>query len=303
MNKGFSHHEQLDSQAHGRTVLAWLCETRPQAGEDGWRGRIARGEVTLQGQVATAEQALTRGQRLTWNRPPWEEPEAPLHFGIVRQDAEVLIVDKPSGLPTLPGSNYQEHTLLHLVRARFPGATPLHRLGRHTSGLVVFALTEHARQSLTRAFRERSVRKIYQAVASGHLGPDEVTIDAPIGPVPYAPMGTVHASSADGKAARSHVKVLERRQGPSGPETLVEVRIETGRPHQIRIHLACIGHPLVGDPLYASGGLPNAIDATRPSAVPGDAGYTLRAVEIDFVTLARELQTLKANAPHEPPER
>jgi 23S rRNA pseudouridine1911/1915/1917 synthase len=140
---------------------------------------------------------------------------------------------------------------------------------------VLFAPTAEARKPLQAAFQNRRTRKVYRALCSGHPALDAFEITAPIGEIPYGPLGTLHAAHHRGRASHSLVTVVERREGSS----LVEVEILTGRPHQIRIHLAWAGHPLVGDPLYGPGGTP------RPgtSALPGDLGYLLHAhlLELD----------------------
>jgi 23S rRNA pseudouridine1911/1915/1917 synthase len=197
-------------------------------------------------------------------------------MAVLYQDAHLLAVAKPSGLPTLPGGGeFQEHTLLALVRRREPEASPMHRLGRGTSGLVLFARTPEGRSPLQAAFQDPRTRKVYRALCQGQPTLDAFTVDAPIGPVPYAPLGTLHAATPSGRAALSRVAVLERREASS----LLEVEIATGRPHQIRIHLAFAGHPLVGDPLYGIGGGP----LPETTAVPGDLGYHLHAhlLELD----------------------
>jgi 23S rRNA pseudouridine1911/1915/1917 synthase len=126
-------------------------------------------------------------------------------------------------------------------------------------------------------FREWSslrVLKIYRALASGCPAKDAFPVDAPIGPVPHGTLGTVHAARIDGKPAHSEITVLERR----GDVSLIQARITTGRPHQIRIHMAAAGHPLCGDPLYVSGGVP----AVGSRALPSDLGYTLHNALIGF---------------------
>ena len=240
-----------------------------------WRERIEAGLVLVDGQRASAEAWLTRGQRVDWVRPPWEEPEVPLAYGVLYEDEDMVAVAKPSGLPTNPGGGFLEHTLLHLVRRRYPGASPIHRLGRGTSGLVLFSRTPAANAALCGMLREHRMTKRYRALVEGHPEEDAFTVDTPIGPVPHALLGTVHAASAEGKAARSHARVIERREADS----LVEVRIETGRPHQIRIHMAAAGHPLVGDPLYgAGGGMKEGVNA-----LPGDIGYFLHALHLSLL--------------------
>jgi 23S rRNA pseudouridine1911/1915/1917 synthase len=198
-----------------------------------------------------------------------------LSFAVLYEDEDLLAVAKPAGLPTLPGANFLNNTLLHLVRAYAPDATPLHRLGRWTSGLVLCARNHHSRNELMRQWSVSRVDKRYRALASGLPYWNEMTVDAPIGPVPHALLGSVHAAAPQGKHSLSRVSVLERRTD----SFLCDVRIMTGRPHQIRIHMAAVGHPLVGDPLYAAGGLP----APDTHALPGDPGYHLHAAELKFL--------------------
>ncbi|HTL98446.1 MAG TPA: RluA family pseudouridine synthase [Holophagaceae bacterium] len=268
MNQGWTYREILGPRDEGRTLLAHLAARYAHTESAEWRARIEAGLVLLDGRPARAEDRLTRGQTLAWIRPPWEEPEAPLVFAVLHEDEDLVAVAKPSGLPTNPGGGFLEHTLLHLVRRRYPGASPVHRLGRGTSGLVLFARTAAAGATLSAALRDRKALKIYRALVAGAPQEDAFVVDAPIGPVLRNGERSIHAASADGKPALSRVRVLERREGSS----LVEVRIETGRPHQIRIHMAASGCPLVGDPLYAPGGgfLPG-------EATPGDLGYRLHA--------------------------
>jgi 23S rRNA pseudouridine1911/1915/1917 synthase len=268
VNRGYSYREQIGPDGAGRTLLAHLARRYRHSSEEAWRGRIARGEVRLDGAAAGPADVLRRGQSLVWHRPPWEEPPAPLCFGLLHRDDHILAVAKPRGLPTLPNGGFLTHTLLHLVRRRWAGATPVHRLGRGTSGIVLLARTSTARRALAAAWREGRVERVYRGLVSGVPDPGELSIDVPIGPVPHPLLGRVHAARADGRCASTRVRLL--RPAPGG--AVIEASIATGRPHQIRIHLAAAGHPLLGDPLYGVGGLPRP----RP-ALPGDGGYWLHA--------------------------
>lgn len=237
-----------------------------------WRDRIRSGMVLVEGRRSHPEEELVRGMEITWTRPPWEEPDAPLSYKILYKDDDLVAVSKPAGLPTLPGAGFLENTLLNLVRKAFPRASPAHRLGRGTSGVVLLVRSGRSAANLAASFRERRVRKIYLAMVQGRPERASLLMDFPIGPVRHPLLGTVYAASGNGRPAFSRMRVIE-----GGKETsLVEVEILTGRPHQVRIHCAAAGHPLAGDPLYAKGG---GFKSDRP-ALPGDCGYMLHAWKI-----------------------
>jgi 23S rRNA pseudouridine1911/1915/1917 synthase len=268
VNAGFEYREEVGAAAAGHTVLAWLGHRYRHSTEADWRERIAAGEVRLDGDVALAMDVLRPGQSLVWRRPPWEEAAVPLGFAILYRDEHLVAVAKPRGLPSVPNGGFLEHTLLHRVRLVHPEAVPMHRLGRGTSGLVLFSRTDVARRAVAAAWRAGHVEKEYRALVRGVPAEESFTVDTPIGLVPHPRLGRVHAASPAGRPAVSHVRVLARRDGAA----LVAVTIPTGRPHQIRVHLAAAGHPLVGDPLYVAGGGPGP----KPG-LPGDGGYRLHA--------------------------
>lgn len=283
MNNGYTYENQIDGDAEGETVLAYYATRYRHSTESEWRERVERGAVQLDGRVVATDAVLRAGQRLTYRRAPWAEPEAPSGFGTIYEDAEVLVVDKPSGLPVLPGGGHLENTLLAQVRRRYGGdiaPSPLHRLGRGTSGIVLFARTKRALQRLTCAFVARRITKVYRALVQGVGLPAEQTIDVPIGRVAYPPIGQLHAALREGVPATSVCRLLHEDHERS--RSLVEVRIVTGRTHQIRIHMAAIGHPLVGDPLYVVGGGPAPLIPGARAPLPGDCGYHLHAWRLVF---------------------
>lgn len=281
-NRGYDYPDVISPLDEPLPVAFFYALHYPHSTEAEWRRKIEAGQVSLNGRPAARGDVLKRGDRLVYHRPPWEEPDAPREFVTLYEDEDVLALDKPSGLPVLPGGFFLENTLLHLVRERYgAGCSPLHRLGRGTSGAILFTRNRPAARSLATAMFERRILKVYLALASGTGMPDAFTVDAPIGPVPHTLPATVNAYRSDGRPSISHVRVICRFSDRR--ESLLEVTIPTGRPHQIRIHLAFAGYPLVGDPLYKIGGLPRAdgID-DEIATTPGATGYFLHSWKIRF---------------------
>jgi len=272
-NQGYTYRERL--HAGGATVLEHMTRHYAHSDASQWLARIAAGEVELDGRIPLPDTLLAPGQELVWHRPPWEEPEVDGQFTVLYEDGALVAVVKPRGLPTLPGGGFLENTLLARVRALYPESSPMHRLGRETSGIVLFSRTQAAGAAIQTAWREHRMEKRYRVLGTGVAIQDAFAITAPIGPVPYPLLGTLHAASAAGRPSRSFARVLQRRP----EQTLFQVDIDTGRPHQIRIHLAFAGHPLVGDPLYGPGGTP----LPGITALPGDGGYFLHAERLAFL--------------------
>ncbi len=266
--------ERIEPAAAPVTIVEYLAGRYPHTPADAWQQRIQQGQVLVNGRPVHPNETACAGAERMWRRPPWTEPSAPLSFDVVHEDEHLLVVSKPPGLPTLPGGGFLENTLLSIVRKSDPAAVPVHRLGRWTSGLVVFARTPEARKKLAAAWRECEVTKIYRTVAEGRPIRETFTIDTPIGERPYAPLGMLHMAAPEGRESETRVTVLAGQDDTF----LADVCPKTGRPHQIRIHLASAGHPLVGDPLYGVGGVP----PDGSSALPGDPGYTLHAHTLEF---------------------
>jgi 23S rRNA pseudouridine1911/1915/1917 synthase len=274
LNRGFTYREQARAGSNGVLVTEYLAQAHGHSTIQTWTARVSSGEVDVDDVPATLDTRVRQGNVIAWRRPPWDEPDVPLTFDLIFEDEWLVAVSKPSGVPTMPAGGFVDHTLLTIVRERWPRASPLHRLGRWTSGLVLFARTGEAASVVARAWRERRVDKRYLALGRGEPAWDDRAIDTPIGPVPHERLGTVHAASPSGRPSRSLARVVERR----GDTTLFEVDIVTGRPHQVRIHLASAGHPLAGDPLYGEGGVPVALEP----GLPGDGGYLLHASRLAF---------------------
>jgi 23S rRNA pseudouridine1911/1915/1917 synthase len=282
-NKGKSYPDHVPHRDEGLSVAAFYSRNYTHSKEETWRRRIEAGQIFLNGRTAKPDDILSRGDSLVYQRPPWEEPDVPKNYDILFQDRDILALGKPSGLPVLPGGMFSENTLLYLVRKRYGAScSPLHRLGRGTSGAILFSRNPQAARVLAAALSERRIAKVYLALASGTAMDEAFTVDAPIGPVPYRRPETLNAYRPDGRPAVSHVRTI--RRFPDENAALLEVTIPTGRPHQIRIHLSYAGFPLVGDPLYQAGGVPRAEKPDSEwAATPGKTGYLLHSWKIKFL--------------------
>ena len=274
LNRGYAYSTIIGSKYDGQTLLSHLASLYPHSTPQAWQQRLDNGEVTLNGVTASGSESVIPGQTLIWNRPPWIEPDTPQHYEVLLEDTHLLAVNKPSGLPTLPGGGFLENTLLRLVQKRSPNANPVHRLGRATSGIVLFAKTPQAASSLSARWNTPGIQKVYRALAQNIAQHDAYEILTPIGLVPHPRLGSVWAAKASGKPSKSVAQVISRGIGT----TTFEVSLNSGRPHQIRIHLASIGHPLVGDPLYGLAGQP----LENLPGLPGDGGYFLHAHYLKF---------------------
>lgn len=213
----------------------------------------------LDGNSARASDRVTTGQVITVSRPELTgalEPEE-MSFTVLFADDDVIVVDKPAGIVVHPGTGRSRGTLVAGLISRFPELTGVgasdrwglvHRLDKDTSGVLLVARNESALNVLTEALRRREIGRVYEALVEGSMGSPTGTIDAPIGRDPSRP--TRRAISHTGKHARTHYEVV--RNYPESDVSLLSVALETGRTHQIRVHLAAIGHPVVGDLSYGA---------------------------------------------------
>jgi 23S rRNA pseudouridine1911/1915/1917 synthase len=220
---------------------------------------IAEGRLTSGGSTIKANAQLRAGEALELDVPdvrPLELAPEPIPLHVVYEDADMLIIDKPAGLVVHPAPGHASGTLVNALLARegaFGGiagvARPgiVHRLDRDTSGLIMVARNDAAQASLMAQLKARRVKKTYLALVTGSVAAEVGRIEAPVGRDPKR--RTRMAVVADGRPAVTGYKVRERFSG----WTLLELDLVTGRTHQIRVHLAAIGHAIAGDPVYAGG--------------------------------------------------
>lgn len=242
---------------------------------------IDAGQVTLAGQAVTAKQKIWGGEPLqvfpqVATAPSSHTAEA-IALNIVAEDDTLIVINKPAGLVTHPGNGNWQGTLLNALlhhvphQEKIPRAGIVHRLDKDTSGLLVVAKTLEAQTSLVRQLQQRTVKREYLALVYGT--PEQSgSINAPIGRHPV--QRTKMAISAKGKPAQTHYHMIETFQGC----TLVRCILDTGRTHQIRVHMQSIHHSLVGDPVYS--GKPQKIDASIAQLLIGFPRQALHAQKL-----------------------
>lgn len=222
---------------------------------------MADGRVTVDGALAGQSATAQPGMRFAIDLPPPVDPEAApqdIPLVVVYEDEHLIVVDKPAGMVVHPAAGNPEGTLvnalLHHCRGNLSGiggvARPgiVHRIDKDTSGLLVVAKSDAAHEGLARQFADHSLERVYLAVVNGHPQPPQGTVDARVGrsDANRKKMTVLPNNSSRGKHAVTHYITVERLAGCA----LLECRLETGRTHQVRVHLSSIGHPLVGDPVY-----------------------------------------------------
>jgi 23S rRNA pseudouridine1911/1915/1917 synthase len=239
----------------GTRLDRYVTDQLPDLSRGTVQGLIESGRVRVDGQQRKPKFRMTPGEVVSVEIPPPRIDEIlpdPIPLAIVYEDADVIVVDKPAGMVVHPAPGHPRGTLANALLAHVPGISVggsqrpgiVHRLDKDTSGLIVAAKTDRGRTALVTQWESRSVEKTYLALVSGSVEDEQATIDAPIGRDPKHRQRMAVVRS--GRPAVTHFRVVERFPDT----TLLEVSIETGRTHQIRVHLAFIGHPIVGDQIY-----------------------------------------------------
>ena len=274
----------------GRRLDLWLAAQLPDLSRTRIKALVDGGHVSVNGAASKAAHRLKAGERVDVVVPP-PAPEVlaaeAIPLTIVFEDAHVLVVDKPAGMVTHPGAGRSTGTLAAAALAHAPEIAGVggprrpgivHRLDKGTSGLIVLAKPRQAYDALTVELQQRTMSRRYLCLAHGVIAPHDGTIDAPIARDPRSRVRMAVARAGTGKRAVTRFRALERFRG----YTYLECRLETGRTHQIRVHLASLGHPLVGDATYGAKRARQQ-DTLPADLVEGLGGVALHAAGLSFL--------------------
>jgi 23S rRNA pseudouridine1911/1915/1917 synthase len=305
----------VSEEADGLRLDLFLAQQLGDVSRSRVQMLLQQGDVLIGGKAAKASRKIRAGEEISIlndpQPPPLKAMAEAIPLEIVYEDGDLAVVNKPAGMMVHAGAGATEdernrgtlvNALLHHMQELSGTGGPLrpgivHRLDKQTSGLIVIAKNDNAHARLASMFARRQVRKLYLTLVQGTLSEDKGTVNAPIArdAVRRTRMTTRREG---GRSAVSHWHVLRRISGPYGNFTLASVRIETGRTHQIRVHMASLGHPVVGDTLYgAATAIAPKSDHSRLPRLVLDRNF-LHAAELEFVhPLSGERLSLVSNLP------
>lgn len=270
----------VTAEESGDRVDALLARSLPELSRSAAQRLIEAGAVLLGGEPVKKNYRCAPGDEFEITVPPPEDgPLLPqnIPLDVVYEDADVIVVNKPRGMVVHPAPGHPDGTLVNALLYRCgdslsgiggekrPGI--VHRIDKDTSGLIIAAKNDFAHQRLSAQLSDHSLARVYECIVRGRVRDDSGTIDAPIGRCP-TDRKRMAVTQRHAREAVTHYEVLARYNG----YTLVRCRLETGRTHQIRVHMAHIGHPLLGDGVYGA-----------PSPDKGLAGQCLHARELQFI--------------------
>lgn len=266
-------------ESRGKRLDAYLADTLEELTRSAAANLIEAGAVLVDGKAAAKSYKVMGGETVEVTLPEPEPIDAAaqnIPLDVVYEDGDVIVVNKPSGMVVHPAPGHADGTLVNALLyhcgeslsgiggALRPGI--VHRIDRHTSGLIIAAKNDASHQSLTAQLSDHTLGRTYECIVTGNLRADSGTVDAPIArhPTDRKKMAVVQG----GRNAVTHWEVIARYPG----YTHVRCRLETGRTHQIRVHMAYLGHPILGDTVYGN-----------KKEVPGLTGQCLHAVGLQFL--------------------
>ena len=253
---------------------------------------IENGEITVNGATVAKNYRMRAGDEIVIALPTPEPSEAipqNIPLDIVFEDADVIVINKPVGMVVHPAPGNPDGTLVNALLYHCKGSLSgvggvvrpgiVHRIDKDTSGLLVVAKNDEAHLALAEQLKGHHISRVYYAIVIGNLREDSGTVDAPIGrhPVDRKRMAVIRNNDLKSREAITHWQVLARGEADGQRFTLVRCQLETGRTHQIRVHMASLGHPLLGDPIY--GGANTKFEAKHKQSITGQC---LHAKELTF---------------------
>jgi 23S rRNA pseudouridine1911/1915/1917 synthase len=284
----------VDAGGAGERLDRWLAARLPDQSRARLKALIDSGQALLDGKAVKASHRLRPGERIALAipepAPALPQPED-IPLRVVYEDAQLVVVDKPAGLVVHPGAGRASGTLVNALLHRVRGLSGVggvlrpgivHRLDRGTSGLMVVAKDDETHRALARQFARREVEKEYLALVLGVPAPRQGELTAPIGRDPLH-RKRMSVRAPRGRPARTGYRVVETFDGAA----LLRVRLHTGRTHQIRVHLASLGHPVAGDAVYGAGRRPSPRRAASREALGSLERPALHAARLGFEHPAR----------------
>ena len=305
INNGWTYKTQINKINNGVSLLDFLSFNYIHSSRDEWLKRIVRNQIKINNKIISKNLDIYCGDIVSWEREPWEESSIPGNWEVIFDDGDLLIINKPSGLPVIPGGGFLKHTLSELLKEQSERKNepehprPIHRLGRFTSGVLLCARKKETRNELSKLIRTNNqknnqIKRVYRGLANPNqeLSYNQImSIKTPIQKEKHIKLGYIWSWQKENNKkslkALTHIKLLERRKN----QDLLEIIIETGRPHQIRIHLASINTPLIGDPLYKLN------ECISTSKRPGDGGYFLHSHRLENILINNKYYTFEALPP------
>ena len=272
---------RVDQEEQGIRIDKYLASRLPDYSRSFLQKLVGEGQVLAEGKPVKSNYKISAGEQISLSVPDAVEPEIvpePIPLDILYEDASLLVINKPKGMVVHPCPGHYSGTLVNALMYHCKGQLSgingvmrpgiVHRIDQNTTGSLVVCKTDAAHRSLAEQLKVHSITRKYRAIVHGNLKEEEGTVNAPIGrhPVDRKKMAV---NERCGRNAVTHYRVLER----FGSFTYLECRLETGRTHQIRVHMASIGHPLLGDDVYGPSRCP----------IPGLTGQTLHAMTLGFI--------------------
>lgn len=272
---------RVDQEEQGIRIDKYLASRLPDYSRSFLQKLVGEGQVLAEGKPVKSNYKISAGEQISLSVPDAVEPEIvpePIPLDILYEDASLLVINKPKGMVVHPCPGHYSGTLVNALmyhcKDQLSGINGVmrpgivHRIDQNTTGSLVVCKTDAAHRFLAQQLKDHSITRKYRAIVHGNLKEEEGTVNTPIGrhPVDRKKMAV---NERCGRNAVTHYRVLER----FGSFTYLECRLETGRTHQIRVHMASIGHPLLGDDVYGPSRCP----------IPGLTGQTLHAMTLGFI--------------------